>query len=259
MTTLPPPVPDPIRPIETDLSLSERAREAIRSAIILGQLAPGSLHSVKALADRFGISRTPVREALIDLANQGMVRFERNRGVRILQTSIHDLEEILAIRLLLEPPATYRAVPNFSATIGQRLESELVAMAQAAEREDQFSFMNHDRRFHSVILGISGNRRLQEFIDQLRNLILTRGNSTLWTTRSPQELLFEHRFILERISAGDALGAASAMHEHIIRTGRMLIAQEGGDGGVLETSWGNLPPLDRSIFPAVADNRPPAS
>lgn len=248
MSTIPTDGPNPIRPIETELPLSVRAREAIRSAIIVGQLAPGTLHSVQALASRFGISRTPVREALIDLSKQGMVRFERNRGVRILETSVHDLEEILAIRLLLEPPATYRAVAQFTPAALRELEIEVDEMASATDRGDRFSFMRHDRGFHSIVLGMSGNRRLQEFVDQVRDLVVARGNSTLGTTRSPRELVDEHRFILDRIREGDALGAASAMREHISRTGWLLIAQEGGDGDVLERAWGDLPLLDRHIF-----------
>lgn len=248
MSTIPTDGANPIRPIEADLPLSARAREAIRSAIILGQLAPGTLHSVQALANRFGISRTPVREALIDLSKQGMVRFERNRGVRILETSVHDLEEILAIRLLLEPPATYRAVAQLTPAGLRELEIEVDKMASASDRGDRFSFMRHDRRFHSIVLGMSGNRRLQEFVDQIRDLVVARGNSTLGTTRSPRELVDEHRVILDRIRGGDALGAASAMREHISRTGCLLIAQEGGDPDVLARAWGDLPRLDRRIF-----------
>ncbi len=250
MSTIPSDGPNPSRPIETELPLSVRAREAIRSAIIVGQLAPGTLHSVQALATRFGISRTPVREALIDLSKQGMVRFERNRGVRILETSVQDLEEILAIRLLLEPPATYLAVAQFTSTALRELEIEVAEMESATGRSDQFSFMRHDRAFHSIVLGMSGNRRLQEFIDQIRDLVVARGNSTLGTTRSPRELVEEHRLILHRIREGDALGAASAMREHISRTGSLLIAQEGGggDGAVLERAWGDLPRFDPHIF-----------
>lgn len=247
MSTIPSDGPNPIRPIETELPLSVRAREAIRSAIIVGQLAPGTLHSVQALATRFGISRTPVREALIDLSKQGMVRFERNRGVRILETSVQDLEEILAIRLLLEPPATYLAVAQFTSAALRELEIEVAEMESATRRSDQFSFMRHDRAFHSIVLGMSGNRRLQEFIDQIRDLVVARGNSTLGTTRSPRELVEEHRLILHRIREGDALGAASAMREHISRTGSLLIAQEGGDGAVLERAWGDLPRFDPHI------------
>jgi DNA-binding GntR family transcriptional regulator len=236
MSLLPTREIDPIQRIEIDVSLSARAREAIRTGILSGQLGPGTLHSVKSLADRFGVSRTPVREALIDLSKQGMVRFERNRGVRILEPSVHDLEEIVEIRLLLEPPATYRAVPKISAGTLRELEQEIAEMASANERHDDIGFMRHDRRFHSLILGESENDRLREFIDQLRDLVVARGNSTLGTTRSAQEILAEHRAILERIAAGDPRGAADAMHDHIDRTGRMLIAQEGGSTELLDVT-----------------------
>ena len=98
-----------LQEIKAESSLTARVRESIRQAIIDGSLEPGSLHSVQSLADIFKVSRTPVREALIDLAGADMVEFERNRGVRILETSVHDLEEILVLRILLEVPATHRA------------------------------------------------------------------------------------------------------------------------------------------------------
>jgi DNA-binding GntR family transcriptional regulator len=67
-----------------------------------GRLEAGERYSVAQLAERFGVSRTPVREALLVLERQGVVRFERNRGVRVLETTAHDLEEVFALRLLLE-------------------------------------------------------------------------------------------------------------------------------------------------------------
>jgi DNA-binding GntR family transcriptional regulator len=98
-------------------TLAARAHDAIRAAIVDGRLAAGERYSVARLAERFGVSRTPVREALLLLERQGVVRFERNRGVRVLETSVHDLEEVFTLRLLLEVPATYRACPT---TISRR-------------------------------------------------------------------------------------------------------------------------------------------
>jgi DNA-binding GntR family transcriptional regulator len=106
-------------------SLNDRVYESIRDAIILGELAPGSLHSVYELAKILEVSRTPVREALVRLADQGMVRIERNRGARILQTSAHDLEEIYSIRLMLEVPATFRATQLITAGEVRRLRQAL--------------------------------------------------------------------------------------------------------------------------------------
>ena len=85
------------------------------------------------LAERFGVSRTPVREALLLLERQGVVRFERNRGVRVLETSVHDLEEVFTLRLLLEVPATYRACGLLTAEDLDALERELAAMAAPGE------------------------------------------------------------------------------------------------------------------------------
>ena len=98
---------------------------------------PGSLHSVAELAETLGVSRTPVREALIELASRGMVQFERNRGVRILQTSIHDLEEIFEIRLMLEVPATAQAVGRMSPAEIRALRGQLTLMEQAAAAGDE--------------------------------------------------------------------------------------------------------------------------
>src|SRR5918996_737867 len=90
-----------LRPIQARPSRTREVLDILLPAIVKGELAAGSLHSVAELADSLGVSRTPVREALIELASRGMVRFERNRGVRVLQTSIRDIEEIFEIRLLL--------------------------------------------------------------------------------------------------------------------------------------------------------------
>ena len=98
-----------MEPVASVESLTDRAHAEIRRAIISGQLLPGSIHSIYKIAETLGASRSPVREALVKLAEQGMVSFERNRGVRILSTSLHDLEEILSLRLLLDVPATRRA------------------------------------------------------------------------------------------------------------------------------------------------------
>lgn len=96
-------------------TLAQRAAEAIRAAVVDGRLAGGERYSVGSLAEQFGVSRTPVREALLLLEREGLVRFEPNRGVRILETTAHDLQEIFALRLLLEVPATRRACGRLSA------------------------------------------------------------------------------------------------------------------------------------------------
>src|SRR5690242_8384121 len=90
------------------VSLREQAREAVRTRIVLGQIAPGEVHSVVSVAGELGVSITPVREAIMDLANAGMVEIIRNRGFRVPVLTEHDLGEIYTLRTLLEVPAMSR-------------------------------------------------------------------------------------------------------------------------------------------------------
>lgn len=216
--------------------MDARVLGALRAAVISGELAPGSLHSVQALATQLGVSRTPVREALIKLAQLGMVRFERNRGVRVLQTSLHDLEEVFALRLLLEVPATRRACELIDAAGRKELRRIFRAMERAADADDEFALWEHDRHFHRALLQGSGNTRLAHYVDGLRDTVLRRGVSTARSSRSLHEIVAEHLVVLERIEDSDADGAAAAMRAHVLHTAELLIAQEGGEpAGSLET------------------------
>jgi DNA-binding GntR family transcriptional regulator len=209
-------------------SVNAQVLASLRAAVISGELAPGSLHSVQNLATQLGVSRTPVREALIKLAQQGMVRFERNRGVRILLTSLHDLEEVFALRLLLEPPAVRRAVVRLDGNQKRELRRMFAHMEKAAKADDEFTMFEYDRRFHRALLEASGNARLAAFVDGLRDMVLRRGVSTARESRSLDDIVAEHRAILDLIEAGDAEGAAQAMREHVRHTAELLIAQEAG-------------------------------
>ena len=226
-----------LQAITAQSSITDRVRDSIREAIIDGRLAPGSLHSVQTLATAFGVSRTPVREALIDLAGAGMAEFERNRGVRILQTSIHDLEEILSLRLLLEVPAAHRAAEQASPETIAALRAELASMREAAQRDDEVTTMTHDRRFHELINEASGNARLAKYVDSLRDLILTRGVSTVGQSRDLPAIIDEHSAVLRAVEAHDADAAASAMKEHICNTASLLLKQETGHESEPELRW----------------------
>jgi DNA-binding GntR family transcriptional regulator len=200
----------------------------VRSSIVEGELVAGSLHSVAELAATLGVSRTPVREALIELASRGMVRFERNRGVRILQTSIHDLEEIFEIRLLLEVPAARRAVVGMLPDAVRALRSHLASMERAAAAGDEGRLWIHDRAFHHALMVASGNRRLADYVDVLRDMVLVRGVTTAGRARSLAAIVAEHRAIFDQIEAKDPDAAAAALRAHIEHTAELLVAQEQG-------------------------------
>jgi DNA-binding GntR family transcriptional regulator len=207
-------------------TLTTRALEALRAAIVDGRLEAGERYSVAQLAERFGVSRTPVRDALLVLERQGVVRFERNRGVRVLETTAHDLEEVFELRLLLEVPATRRACELLSADDLAALDHELAAMSALAREGDEGAFMAHDKAFHEVILRASGNRRLTTIVSQLRDHVRFRGASTVGRSRDLDAIRSEHVAILEALHARDPRAAADAMRAHLLETGRLLLAQE---------------------------------
>jgi DNA-binding GntR family transcriptional regulator len=217
-------------------TLAGRAQSGLRAAIVDGRLTAGERYSVGALAERLGVSRTPVREALLVLERQGLVRFERNKGVRVLETSADDLEEVFALRLLLEVPATRRACERLAAPDLDALDAELDAMATAAQDDAEEPFMAHDQRFHEIVLDAAGNRRLVALVDGLRDHVRLRGASTVGRSRDLREIHAEHVRIRDALRAGDAAGAAAAMRAHLLATGALLVGQEGGAEPDLD--WG---------------------
>jgi DNA-binding GntR family transcriptional regulator len=232
-------------------TLAGKVYESVRDAIILGDLVPGSLQSVQKLASYLKVSRTPVREALLKLADQGMVRFERNRGARILQTTMHDLEQIFSLRLLLEVPATYRATQRIGAVELRQLRSALDAFRRAIHQASTREHLELDARFHRIIMRASCNRRLADFIDSLRDLQMMRGLTAAPRTRDLTEICDDHQRICDQIVKRDPMGAAMAMREHLAVSSRLIIAQETGDLGDVEKfepTWIDLLTLQRIQF-----------
>jgi DNA-binding GntR family transcriptional regulator len=224
-------------------SLTSQVYRALVEAIAVGELAPGSLHSVGKLAERLQVSRSPVREALITLSEQGMVAFERNRGVRIQETTAHDLEEVFSLRLLLEVPATYRATTLMSRADLARLREALGSPEEFAEAPSVRVHQEMDARFHRVIMEAAGNARLVSVVDNLWAHQKMRGISTAGRTRDRRDIYEDHRLVYERVAAGDAVGAAAAMRSHLTVTGRLLLAQETGgpvNGAAMELPWSDV-------------------
>jgi DNA-binding GntR family transcriptional regulator len=248
---------------------TEQVVEELRERIATGGLSPGSLHSEQSLAAELGVSRTPVRQAVAQLAKAGLVRQEA-RGVRILELDVHDLEEIFQLRLLLEPFAAYTAARRgVDEAQLKRLQQELDAMAELAkaEDEDRFNrFMAHDVAFHQGVLDAGGNYRLAGLVRDLRDITRTLGANMLLRSalrqvvqggsevdREPgslEEVMQEHVPVLAALRARDPQLAAACMREHVKHTGQMLMRQRQVAQGqeTLDPEWtaGIVLPGERS-------------
>ena len=232
-------------------TLTSMAVEKLRSAIATRKLDPESLYSAARLADSLGVSRTPVREALIVLERQRLVKFEKNHGVRVIWPTDHDIREVFELRLLLEVPATQRACDLLRDEDLEELDQTLEMMRKytnvkreaKADVKREAKFMAHDKRFHEIILNASGNDRLVEMVGDLRDQVRARfpGTAVLGLRGLP-DILAEHVKIRDALIRRESLAAARAMHEHVRETGRLLLRDT--YDGELELPW--LGPLHQS-------------
>jgi DNA-binding GntR family transcriptional regulator len=221
---------DPLRQRGPDRreTLTDRATDALRTAIVDGRLRAGELYSVAQLAEQLGVSRTPAREALLLLERRGMVRFERNRGARVLETSARDLDEIFALRLMLEVPAAEEAARRLGEEGLAEVEAALAAMERQLDPPDETAFMARDRAFHELLLRAAGNERLTAIVADLRDHVHLRGATTVGHGRDLRAIYEEHVRIVEALRAGDPAGAAEAMRRHLERTRELLLRAAGG-------------------------------
>lgn len=186
---------------------------------------PGELYSVYRLAEELGVSRSPVREALLRFAETGMVKFERNRGFRLVLPAAEDIAEIFSIRLALEVPAARRATLHSDDNDRRMLREQYMAMEKAAVVNDESTYTRSDQQFHALLLNIDGNSRTKSIVNNLRDATRIVGASTVGLDRSLLEVLVEHLPIVEAVEAGDSEAAALAVERHLRTTGRLLLGR----------------------------------
>lgn len=204
-------------------NLKTLAYAFIRDAITSGEFADGSRHSIYGIADELGISRTPVREAVLQLAEAGLVSIERNRGFRIHGTTAQKVRNIFELRLLLEVPAAFHAANICTESLAAELEAINTAMSGALAKGDEILYQQHDRDFHDRIACTSGNEELSGLLDGLREVIL--HPKPHYGVRDPRVIIDEHRMITGAIALHEPVAAAGHMRTHLVQTGDALLHQ----------------------------------
>ncbi|OON80720.1 GntR family transcriptional regulator [Streptomyces tsukubensis] len=208
------------RPARTPLrrpSVRGQILDALRAALTAGELAPGEVYSAPALGDRFGVSATPVREAMQRLAAEGAVEVVPNRGFRVVARDPRELAELREIRALLELPTVLR----LAATVPAERWAELTPLAEAtvtaAASGDRARYAESDRAFHRALLGLSGNEQLVHLADDLHR-------RSQWppvpggAARHRAALMADaeqHAVLLEELRARDLTAVQALVWEHI--------------------------------------------
>ncbi|GAA2235536.1 GntR family transcriptional regulator [Kitasatospora cystarginea] len=203
----------------TLISVQERLRDqvahALRAALISGELRPGVVYSAPALAADFGVSATPVREAMLDLAREGLVEAVRNKGFRVTELTERDLDDFTEIRALIEVPTVGRVTRTASAEQLKALRPEAEAIVTAARAHDLIGYLEADRRFHLGLLGLAGNARLVETVGELRKRSRLYGLTRLDQRGELVSSAEEHLALLDLMISGDAEAAEQCMARHL--------------------------------------------
>ena len=187
---------------------AEYVHRRVREAILEAELPPGEIMSQVALAEELGVSRTPLREALRMLQGEGLVEARTNRRVRVAPISPSDLEELYALRVVLEAQALRLAVPRMSQEHIARLEGSIAEMAHFADQRDMRRWLVPHAEYHRQLTRLAGERfeallsQLFDHAERYRRLHLGHGPSA-WATA-------DHREILDAVKLGDGQDAAAA-------------------------------------------------
>jgi DNA-binding GntR family transcriptional regulator len=199
-------------------NLRQEIAVALRAALVTGEMRPGVLYSAPTLAEKFEVSVTPVREAMLDLTGEGLVQPVRNKGFRVTELTERDLDDITYLRQLIEVPAIADVAAGMDEATRPRVE-ELRPMARAIERlakkGDLIAYVEADRQFHLALLELTGNRHLVALVANLRARSRLYGLQNLAERGELGRSASEHEEIVDLVLAGRSDAAAELMRRHI--------------------------------------------
>lgn len=201
-------------------SVQEKVYERLRELVISRQLAPGEKISIRQMAEAFGVSTMPVREALRKLEAEGMVTFERN-GIVIRQLSAREVEQFFEIRIRLETLGVSWALPNINETDEKRFEELVEEMDN--QKADLTKWRELNRQFHLYLYSFAGSAQLQQMIENLWNSVEPYMRLYTSTVTSLEQAQKEHHEVVELIKCRNADHLCKLIAAHLNATAKIIL------------------------------------
>ena len=198
----------PLSPRALYQEVADRLRQQIYSRV----LEPGSWIDEMKLAQEFGISRTPLREALKVLAVEGLVTMKLRRGAYVTEVSRDDVSQVYHLLALLESDAAATVAAHADAAQRAQLQQLHARLEKQARQRDAFFATNE--QFHMALLEIAGNRWALQIVTDLRKVMKLNRHHSLFKQGRLSDSLAEHRALMDAISARDAERARALMRAH---------------------------------------------
>lgn len=199
-------------------TLGDEAADRLRTAIRSGNLRPGERLVERDLAERLGMSRIPIREAIHRLAEEGLVRKLTHRGTFVYAPTLAEIEEISSLRVVLERFVVERVITNWTIVHEARLQEVVEYMRNAAANKDVHGVSDQDYLFHRVLWEIADHRLLLEVVASLGariNRFLHEANGIL-TAEQLDAHVVAHEQLIKVLQRGDVLRAQDEMTQHVL-------------------------------------------
>ncbi|MBR7830728.1 GntR family transcriptional regulator [Actinospica sp. MGRD01-02] len=193
----------------------DQVGDALRAALIAGELKPGEVYSAPALAARFGVSATPVREAMLDLVREGLVDTMPNKGFRVTEVSERQLDEYTQIRKLIEIPVVVGLIRTADIEQFEALRPQADEIVRAAAKGDLIGYLEADNRLHLALLAMAGNEHLVAVVADLRKRSRLFGLQELAVAGRLEASAREHISLLDALIAGDEEAVRACMEHHL--------------------------------------------
>ena len=203
--------------MDDSLPLRDVVFQTLRQAILSGILGPGERLRELELAHQLGVSRTPVREAIRKLEQEGLAQTFPRRGAIVADITRTDLEDVLEVRMTLEVLAVQKACRTITPGQLKELENTAAAFETYIEKGDLTAAAQTDELFHEIICHATGNRRLMQLLMTLRSQIYRYRLENLKNPKSHPDLIREHQVILQSLKEGDEDRGEEAVRTHIRR------------------------------------------
>jgi DNA-binding GntR family transcriptional regulator len=203
-------------------SAAQRVETELRRLIVALELPPGSRLSEQEIAERHGVSRQPVREALISLAKTRLVEIQPQRGTVVVKISVRKMMEARFVREAIETAVVRRACSSFDRQTRLRIDDLLEMQDHAARRDDHAAFQRYDELFHIALAEGAGCPLAWEAVQDLKAHMDRVCQLTLPGTEAMLPLIEQHRTIIAAVDACDEDAAADAMRQHLTEILRAL-------------------------------------
>ena len=215
--------------INEDLPLRDLVYHSIRSAILKGDLKPGDRLMEMHLAQQLGVSRTPIREAIHMLEEEGLTISIPRKGAHVAGLTLKDMEDIFEIRKVLEVFALEKICKDVSPDAVVKMRFALKIYKEAMSSGEIEALVDKDADFHGTIYEATSNHRLHGFVTQLRELLARYRWEVLQSNLTWEKTYDEHKEIVDAIEAHDFERAKKAAIDHITTTEKIMMKIMGKD------------------------------